>query len=83
MTMLPRDEASATITNRPVASASIANRVIAGAQMLFHASVASIVRHFRYNQPTQPYQSPISYNYSTTNGDMAGREVASATMKGK
>lgn len=83
MTMLPRSKASASMATRPVSSASIANRLIASAGMAFRKSVALITRHFNYNQSTQPYESDITYNYSTSNGDMVNRPLVGASMEGR
>lgn len=83
MGMQPRQVSSASMGFRVKVSASIAFRLLAIAQMASRSAIPTIISHFQFNQQGQPYQSPITYNYSTSNGQMQTRTVASPAMKGR
>ena len=83
MGMQPRQTSTWAITPRSPSTSSMSNRLKTMAQIAFRATTQTITSHFRYNQSTQPYQSPIAYNYYSSNGQIQTRTVSSPAMKGR
>lgn len=59
-------------------------RNVATSQMVYRESSDSTVYHYRYNEPEFRYnESFVTYNYSSSRGNLVPRVIATSMMKGR